>query len=75
MRKITLAQSDGWYYRSMAKGIQMDIIGAVPIDMKSQMQVFAQTKSDPMAALHSNRRRMENMSVLERKEKLLDVIN
>lgn len=59
----------------MAKGIQMDIIGSVPIDLQAQIQVFAQAKKDPIAALESNRRRMQNMSVLERKEKLLDILN
>jgi hypothetical protein len=34
-------QTIHWYYRSMAKGIQMDIIGSVPIDLQAQIQVFS----------------------------------
>ncbi len=56
----------------------MDLIGAVPMDKGQQMKIFSHVEPKKFIkeeSLMSNRRRIYNMSVIERKEKLLNFVN
>lgn len=57
----------------------MDIIGSVPLDKDAQMKIFSQLQAkkyeNEVDRLKSNQRRILNLSMLERKEKLVEFMN
>ncbi len=60
---------------SLAKGLQMDLIGAVPMERDQHLKVFAQMQDKSFVEGPQSNRHLQNLTSVERKEKLLGYVN